>query len=95
MSHLSILVGLLTLTALAATAAAEPEGFNYDESKVPNYKLPDPLTMASGAIVSDANDWVARRRPEILELFEKHVFGRSPAPRDDQSFEVTWVDQAA
>jgi len=51
---------------------------NYDESKVPEYTLPDPLIMADGSRVSDAQTWIEKRRPEILALFEEHVYGRAP-----------------
>src|SRR5215510_11997690 len=36
---------------------------NYDESKVPAYTLPDPLVMADGKRVTDAQTWRTRRRP--------------------------------
>jgi len=64
---------------------AEPPGANYDETKVPSYTLPDPLVLASGEVVRDAATWRERRRPEILRLFEEHVYGRSPErPRPPQ-----------
>jgi hypothetical protein len=50
---------------------------NYDESKVPPYTLPDPLTMADGAKVASARMWTEQRRPELLELFRAQVYGRS------------------
>ncbi|MCU0519561.1 MAG: acetylxylan esterase [Anaerolineae bacterium] len=53
--------------------------FNYDESKVPDYTLPDPLVFEDGSPVVDAGAWLVRRRPEILALFEEHVYGRAPA----------------
>lgn len=62
---------------------------NYDESQVPEYKLPDPLVMANGQRVATARDWTDRRRAEILGLFESHVYGRSPKNSPKPSFEVT------
>src|SRR5258706_11133392 len=38
---------------------------NYDETKVPPYTLPDPLVLAGGKRVNDANTWQRERRPEI------------------------------
>jgi hypothetical protein len=51
---------------------------NYSEKKVPKYKLPNPLRMSDGARVWDGQSWRERRRPEILEMFRKYVYGRAP-----------------
>ena len=45
---------------------AQSRGFNYDESKVPEYTLPDPLVLADGDLVKTAKVWEAKRRPEVL-----------------------------
>ncbi len=59
---------------------------NYDESQVPPYVLPDPLTMQDGSPVHEARAWREKRRPEILDLFSREVYGRSPpAPSGIQS----------
>ncbi|MGF1579577.1 MAG: acetylxylan esterase [Gemmataceae bacterium] len=67
---------------------------NYDEKKVPQYTLPDPLTLANGQKVTDAKTWRTKRRPEILELFRKHVYGRSPMRPKNVKYDVT-VDKNA
>ncbi len=54
---------------------------NYDESKVPEYTLPDPLIRGDGERVTTADVWFAKRRPELLRLFETHVYGRTLAGR--------------
>ncbi|HIM55655.1 MAG TPA: acetylxylan esterase [Candidatus Latescibacteria bacterium] len=64
---------------------------NYDEGKVPDYRLPDPLTFADGTAVENAAAW-KRRRPEVLRLFETQVYGRMPGPYADTRFEVTAED---
>ncbi len=46
--------------------------------KPPPYVLPDPLVTASGARVKTPADWKKRRRPELLELFRRFVYGRVP-----------------
>lgn len=50
---------------------------NYDESKVPAYTLPDPLTLNNGDKVRNAKEW-EKRRAEILKIFENEVYGVSP-----------------
>jgi hypothetical protein len=52
---------------------------NYDESKVPAYRLPDPLAPPGGPAVTDRASWESAGRPRTLELFESHVYGRVPA----------------
>jgi len=61
---------------------------NYDESRVGQYTLPDPLRLANGEPVKTANDWTGKRRPEIIRLYEENQFGRSPAQPDGLSFDV-------
>lgn len=53
---------------------------NYDESKIPAYTLPDPLKTEAGSFVLSAQQWNNVRRPEILSLFEQHVYGVAPKP---------------
>jgi len=61
---------------------------NYDEAKVGTYTLPDPLTLADGKAVRDANTWLKKRRPEIERLFEENQYGHSPGRPSDMSFDV-------
>ncbi len=69
--------------------------FNYYESKVPDYVLPDPLVGADGERVADSHAWSTQRRPEILELFKTHVYGRSPGRPDNMTFRVTDLEPNA
>ena len=70
-------------------------GMNYDESKVPEYTLPDLLKMLDGTTVSKEM-WAGKRRPEILELFKKEMYGRAPIERPDKlSFKVFDQDDKA
>ena len=66
----------LTLALSSVTACGGTP--NYDEALVPDYVLPDPLITASGDVVSEPSQWASIRRPEILTLFEEHVYGRTP-----------------
>ena len=71
----------LLITMFLPALGAVPAGYNDDESKVPPYTLPDPLICADGTKVTDATTWREKRRPELLKLFEKEVFGRTPVGR--------------
>ncbi len=64
--------------------------YNYDESKAnPFPNLPDPLLLKSGEKVTDAKTWWEKRRPEILEDFEREVYGRTPKETPSVTWEVT------
>ena len=78
------LLGLATLPRGAASASAE----TYDESKANPYpKLPDPLEMKNGRKVTTAAMW-RTRRAEILEDFEREVYGRRPKNTPKVTWEV-------
>ena len=86
--------GLVCL--MTAVAAAQPEGFNYDEANVPHYELPDPLMAEDGTAVTSVEQWQTQRRPELIKLFEEHVYGRARVGRPaGLSFEVTSLDENA
>jgi hypothetical protein len=68
---------------------------NYDEAKVPDYSLPDPLTFADGTAVETAANWRERRRAEVLHHFETQVYGRMPGRGAATRVEVTAVDEHA
>lgn len=76
--------------------AAAPAPAIRDESKVPSYTLPDPLIASTGATIRDALAWRTQRRPELLELFSRKVYGRTPAGRPkEMHWAVTSVDSGA
>ncbi len=64
----------------------DPNAANSDESKVNDYTLPDPLLLRNGKPVTTKDDWIKKRRPEIVEDFESEVYGRLP----DNIPAVTW-----
>ena len=56
-----------------------PNHANYDESLAnPFPNLPDPLTLKNGQKVTTPDMWWKQRRPEIVEDFEREVYGRVP-----------------
>jgi hypothetical protein len=59
-------------------------------------ELPDPLVTSKGDAVTTTARWRDERRPEILELFRKHVYGRNPVGRPENlRFETTETDKNA
>ena len=68
----------LALPTLWSSTNLPAEEFNYDESKVPAYTLPELLVCEDGTKVDSTEVWKSQRRPEILHLFEEHVFGKLP-----------------
>jgi hypothetical protein len=71
------------------TDPKDPNYANYDESKAnPNPNLPDVLTLNNGKKVTTAKDWWTKRRPEIVELFDREVYGRVPAHTPGVKWEI-------
>jgi hypothetical protein len=71
-----LLFGLGTVTG---SRAQSPDP-NYDESNVPDYTLPEPLTLGDGTPVQSSETWWQQRRPQLLEQFKTHVYGELPPP---------------
>jgi hypothetical protein len=70
-----------------------PNHANYDESKAnPFPNLPDPLTLESGQKVTTSAAWWNQRRPEILKMYEKYVYGSVPGNVPRVTWTVTAVD---
>jgi hypothetical protein len=77
------IMDLLHITQLrrgkAGRDKTDPNFANYDESKANPYpNLPDPLTLKNGKKVTSASDWWNKRRPEIVEDFDREIYGRVP-----------------
>lgn len=88
-TYRNFFIMILLTGMIGSFVQAQPFEANYDESKVPDYELPNPLLMADGSQVLDSKQWHKKRRPEILEIFRTQVYGRSPAPHSEMTFEVT------
>ena len=68
---------------------SDPNHANYDESKAnPFPDLPDALTLKSGKKVTTAEVWWSQRRPEIVEDFEREIYGRVPKTTPKVIWEV-------
>lgn len=56
--------------------------------------LPDALICCDGTPVRTLEDWRTKRRPEILELFRAHMYGRVPPAQVDVHFELLEADRS-
>ena len=86
-----VLMSSFVLWSAWCLQAEEPEVprfFRPDAPDAAAYTLPDLLTTVDGTSIDTADDWTAVRRPEVLELFRKHVYGRVPATPYQTSFRV-------
>jgi hypothetical protein len=94
-------IGRLGIALVAVAAIGGPVGWARqqeaveDESKIPAYVLPNPLVLANGRKVADAGTWTNRRRPELLRLFETHIYGRTPPGGPRPRFEIAKTDTSA
>src|SRR5205823_3420399 len=55
----------------------------------PSIKLPDPLVAKNGQKVTTSEMWVKSRRPEIVEDFDREVYGRVPRETPKVKWEAT------
>jgi len=62
---------------------------NLDESRANPYpSLPNPLILNNGTKVTTAKIWWQQRRPQIVEYFDREVYGRVPAHPPKVTWEV-------
>ncbi len=83
----------LKITSLRPGAnGSNPEATNfanYDESKVMTYPpLPDQLMLKNGKKVKTAKQWWSNRRAEIIEDFDREMYGRAPKVTPKVNWEV-------
>jgi hypothetical protein len=87
-------MALLHITELRGGADGRnpqaPNAANYDESKANPYpKLPDPLILNNGHKVTKPAQWWKQRRPEIVEAFDREIYGRLPKNTPAVKWEIT------
>ena len=85
----------LLIQFFACHTLSHGQTVNYDESKIPPYVLSNPLKLSNGDEVKTSKDWVKKRRPEILKLFETQMFGKAPKAPKDMHFKVLSEDRHA
>jgi hypothetical protein len=85
------MMDMLNIKSLRPGAGGSPNGSNpanYDEAKVGVYTLPDPLTLNNGKKVKDTKTWWNTRRSQIVEEFDREVYGRVPGSLPKVNWEV-------
>jgi hypothetical protein len=86
------IMDLLHITALRRGRDGSPDSpnaANYDESKAnPFPDLPDPLILNNGKKVTSPKVWWNQRRPEIVEYFDREIYGRVPKDTPKVRWEV-------
>ena len=66
-----------------------PNAANADEAKASPYtSIPNPLVMANGQKVTSPKMWWEKRRPEIVEDFDREIYGRVPKNVPKVTWEV-------
>jgi len=87
-------LGIKALRPGPSGDAKAPNHANYDDSKAnPFPNLPDPLTLNDGKKVTSAAMWWDTRRPELVEMFSKYVYGRVPKVVPSVTWTVTATDR--
>ncbi|MBC8137095.1 MAG: endo-1,4-beta-xylanase, partial [Fibrella sp.] len=92
-----MMMDTLKITSLRRGADSDPKSpfaANTDESKATPYpNLPDPLTLKNGKKVTSSKIWRDQRRPEIVEDFDREIYGRMPANTPKVKWEVVGTTQ--
>lgn len=80
--HYWLMSGTMLLAGVLLIQGREAKEYDsdliYDETRIPHYDLPPLLTTYSGDTISTAEEWMEKRRPEILGLFGNLIYGRVP-----------------
>jgi len=84
MKRFQVILLFLFVVSFHNESKAFQHSANYDEAKIPEYELPELLRCNDGTLVKTKEEWTAKRRGEILELFKTHVYGvMPPAPPEN------------
>ncbi|HKH59308.1 MAG TPA: hypothetical protein VKA49_00685 [Flavitalea sp.] len=90
------MLSMLGITSLRPGANGSnpnaPNAANYDESKANPYpNLPEVLTLKNGKKVITTKDWWQKRQPEIVEDFDREIYGRTPKNTPKVDWEVVSI----
>jgi len=90
------LLGMATIRRGRDGSPDSPYAANYDESKANPYpNLPDPLILNNGKKVGNAKMWWSTRRPQIVELFDREIYGRVPKNAPSVTWEIKGTKEGA
>lgn len=92
--YMKTLIHLSTLLFVCSMSFAQFET-NYDESKVPQFEVPKVLTTFNNEKVTTSQEWIEKRKPELVNFFENQVFGKVPGDLDTITFKVLETDENA
>jgi hypothetical protein len=82
-------LGIDSLRAGPSGNPQAPDAANRDELKASPYtSIPDPLILNNGEKIKDAETWWNNRRPEIVEYFDREIYGRIPQNVPGVAWEV-------
>lgn len=87
MKKLVLLLGILLLFQPGFSQRYEFTP-NYDENKVPQFEIPNPLTSFNGRKIKNTRRWEKVRRPELLEFFTNNVYGKVPGKLKISKWEI-------
>lgn len=62
-------------------------------SQTPEYDLPQLLLSESGQSISSVEAWETIRRPEILEMFRREMYGTNPSPDFMWDMEMNVIEE--
>ncbi|MDD4224781.1 MAG: hypothetical protein PHU98_00195 [Mariniphaga sp.] len=92
----TLFILILVLTYLFSFAQhADEFVVNYDENKVPRIEISDPLTSFQGRTIKNKRQWEKKRRPELLDFFTTHVYGKVPGKLKISSWKIVEQDMNA
>ncbi|CDE85706.1 probable acetyl xylan esterase [Coraliomargarita sp. CAG:312] len=88
-NSLKILAAVMFAALAALPLSAQKFKANYDESKIPDYQLPDILQKADGkGQISSSLEWLNFSRPRILSILENEFYGHKLPRPEKMKFEV-------
>jgi len=88
-----LLFSIIFFASQMSNAQSETE-YNYDENKVPEFMVPDPLMTFDGEKIKNSEDWLEKRRPELYTFFKEKIYGKVPGEIDNLDSEVIEVGSA-